>query len=135
MYKSHIETDFLLALTPCRLDLLAVVVAMDSTEQLKAWAKMIAATSAISFALGATAALVANRYTGHRDVIAPAFTNETPAFAPGFQVITSDFYHLFERGRNATERGIQICAERLHGGNDCYRDAGGDEAVFNRRRT
>jgi len=108
---------------------------MDSTEQLKAWATMTAATSAISFALGATAALVANRYTGHRDVIAPTDTNKTPAFAPGFQVIASDFYCLFERGGNAAKCCVQICAERLHGGNDCYRDAGGDEAVFNGRRT
>jgi hypothetical protein len=42
---------------------------------------------------------------------------------------------LFERGGNATERGVQICAQRLHGGNDCYRDASGDEAVFNGRCT
>ena len=51
---------------------------MDSTEQLKAWVKMIAATTAIGFALGATAALVANRYTGHHEDIAPAFTNKDP---------------------------------------------------------
>jgi hypothetical protein len=53
---------------------------MESTEQLKAWAKMIAATTAISFALGATAALVANGYTGHHEDIAPAFTNKDPVF-------------------------------------------------------
>jgi hypothetical protein len=47
---------------------------MNSTEQRKAWAKMIAAISAIGFVLGATAALFANGYTGHREVIAPAFT-------------------------------------------------------------
>ena len=87
---------------PCCLDPLAAVEFLDSTEQLKAWAKMTAATGAISFALGATAALVANRYTGLRDIVAPAFTNKTPAFAPRFQVITSDFYCLFERGGNAT---------------------------------
>ena len=91
---------------PCCLDPLAVVEAMDSTEQLKAWAKMTAATSAISFAIGATAALVADRYTGHRDVIAPADTNKIPAFAPGFQVITSEFYCLFERGGNAAKRCV-----------------------------
>jgi hypothetical protein len=53
---------------------------MDSTVQLKAWAKMIVATTAIGFALGATAALVANRYTGHHEDIAPAFTNKNPVF-------------------------------------------------------
>ena len=53
---------------------------MDLMEQLKAWAKMIAATTAIAFALGATAALVANRYTGHHEDIAPDFTTKDLVF-------------------------------------------------------
>jgi hypothetical protein len=57
-----------------------VVEVMESTEQLKAWAKMIAATTAIGFALGATAALVADRYTGHHEDIAPAFVNKNFVF-------------------------------------------------------
>jgi hypothetical protein len=59
----------------------AVVEVMDSTEQLKAWAKMIAAISAIGFVLGATAALFANGYTGHREVIAPALTTAPMGYA------------------------------------------------------
>ena len=65
---------------PCCLDPLVVVEVMDLTEQLKAWAKMIAATTAIGFVVGATAALVVNRYTGHREVIAPSFANKDPVF-------------------------------------------------------
>jgi hypothetical protein len=70
---------------------------MDSTEQLKAWAKMIAATSAISFVVGATAALVANRYTGHREVNAPSFTNKTP----GIQLGSSPFAKWRQRLHDA----------------------------------
>jgi hypothetical protein len=61
---------------------MAVVEVMDSTEHLKAWAKMIAATTAVGFVLGATAALFTNGYTGRREVIAPAFISKIPALPP-----------------------------------------------------
>lgn len=61
---------------------MAVVEVLDSTEQLKAWAKMIVATTAVGFVLGATAALFANGYIGRPEIIAPSFTNKTPALPP-----------------------------------------------------
>jgi hypothetical protein len=57
-----------------------VVEFMNSMEQPKAWAKMIAATTAIGFALGAAAALVANRYTEHHEDVAPDFTTKDLVF-------------------------------------------------------
>jgi hypothetical protein len=77
---------------------------MDSTKQLKAWAKMIAAISAISFVLGATAALVANRYTGHREVIAPAFTNKGPGIAAAVSGQHLQYLLLFVRGGRELHR-------------------------------
>jgi hypothetical protein len=37
---------------------------------------------------------------------------------------------LFERGRNAAERGVQVRPECLYDSNDCNRDTSRDEAVF-----
>lgn len=40
---------------------------------------------------------------------------------------------LFKCGRNRRERGVQRRAERLHGGDDRYRDASSNEAIFDGR--
>ena len=78
---------------------MAVVEVMDSTEQLKAWAKIIVATTAVGFVLGVTAALVANGYTARREIVAPAFTNKTPA-------LPSDPKHQFATANCPVTKGL-----------------------------
>jgi len=78
---------------------MAVVEVMDSTEHLKAWAKMIVAATAVGFMLGVTAALFTNGYAGRPEVIAPAFTNKTPA-------LPSDPKHQFATANCPVTKGL-----------------------------
>src|SRR6185295_11138488 len=59
---------------------------------------------------------------------------KTPADARAFRIETSRG-RLLERGLDAGEGRIQLRAEALHDRDDCDRDAGCDEAIFDGGRT